>query len=140
MVAMQQSSPAPKIEAAPGKSVTMHAPAFSPDELPKFMTAQVVPLGGGAFRLQPRPLNAWVSFSRRDLDRLGITISQTTLRRLAVAKFIEVRQISPSRHELSLQSWFAHCDRVQNDPEFWTRKDAAGKSNLKKYVEVTCDV
>lgn len=132
------------IQVAPGKFARLPTVSPStvspPTDLPRLILCEVIPLGGGTFRLQPRPLTDWVGFNQRVLDGLGISASQTTLRRLGVAGFIEVRQISPNRYEFSVSSWVTHCQRVQADPEFWARADGKGKTNLRKYLEVTCDV
>jgi len=53
-----------------------------------------------------------------------------TLLRLCRGGFVESEQISPNNHQVSLSSWFAHVDRVREDPEFWSRK-----ANMQKYRE-----
>lgn len=122
--------PGVSVEIAPGKRIEV----CDPDPIPRFVIAEMVPLGGGSYRVVPRVLNQWMGISQGTLAKLGITLSENTMRRLGRAEFFEVRQISPNRYEFNLQSWFAHAEKAR-DPEFWDTKDAHGKSNRQKYVE-----
>jgi hypothetical protein len=118
------------VEIAPGKKVAVR----DADPLPRYVIAEMVPVGAGNYRLIPRVLNEWMSISQGSLAKLGITLSENTMRRLGRADFFEVRQISPNRYEFNLQSWFAHAEKAR-DPEFWDAKDGHGKTNRQKYVE-----
>ncbi len=124
-------------EVAPGKKVELH----EGDPLPRFVLAEMVPTGRGEYRVVPRPLVEWMSLSQVALERLGITLSENTMRRLGRAGFIETRQVSPSRIEFNVQSWFAHCERVR-DPEFWSAPCGVGptaalraRTNFELYQE-----
>lgn len=113
--------PGVNVEVAPGHKAEIR----DADPLPRYVLAELVPLGGGQYRVVPRPLVEWMSLSQGALDRLGITVSENTMRRLGRAGFIQVRQVSPSRVEFNVQSWFAHCERVQ-DLEFWDQPCGVG--------------
>jgi hypothetical protein len=122
--------PGVTVEAAPGKKLELR----ESDPLPRYCIAENVPLGGGTYRVIPRPLIDWLSLSQGSLDRLGIGLSENTMRRLGRAEFIKVRQISPSRYEFNFQSWLEHCARCE-DPEFWDTEDSKKKTNRAKYLE-----
>lgn len=127
------------LEVAPGKPLATAPGVFprlpAPERL-THMLCEVVPLGGGTFRLKPRPMLDWVGLSRDSLDALGISLSESTLRRLGRAGFIRIRPISPSRYEFNVTSFLDHCRAVEADPEeFWHRPDARGKTNWQKYQQ-----
>lgn len=124
------AKPGVTVEIAPGKKIELR----ESDPLPRFCIAEMVPMGGGTYRVVPRPLVVWQSLSQVSLSRLGITLSENTMRRLGRGKFIELRQISPSRFEFNFQSWVDHCTRC-SDPEFWHTKDAKKRTNLDRYKE-----
>ncbi|MBI5770870.1 MAG: hypothetical protein HZA93_24040 [Verrucomicrobia bacterium] len=137
--AMSAAAPKlPLVEIAPGK---VCPPPVLPATGPGYTIAEVVPLGGGAFRLQPRPAIEWLGMTQSALRRVGITLSENTLRRLGRAGFIQVRPISPNRYEFNWQSWLAHCAAVESDPEgFWdAREDLGGgrkgPTNREKYLK-----
>ncbi len=121
-------------EVAPGKRITI----AEPEPLPRYVIAEAVPLGGGTYRIVPRLATNWISLSQGSLARLGITLSENTMRRLGRAGFIRIRAISPARYEFELQSWFQHCAATEADEEFWSREvptHAGKRTNLARYQE-----
>jgi len=103
-----------KLEIAPGREVAA-PPAI---ELPPAVLCEVIPTGGGEFRLRPIVCE-WVEFNQRTLRALGLERQARTLTRLATAGFIRMRRLSPLRSQLHLPSLLAHCEAVEADPEFW---------------------
>lgn len=137
MVAMEVSRQVPTLEIAPGKHIAASKPSTSaPDDPPRYMLCEAVPLGAGTYRFVPRPVLEWMGLSQTALAKVGITLSGTTLRRLGRAGFIRVRPISPNRYEFNFASWLEHCRRVEADPEeFWDTPDVRGKTNRQRYLE-----
>ena len=123
------------VEYVPGK----RAEIKDPDPLEeRFCIAELVPIGGGNYRVVPRIALTWLRFGREDLRRIGVRVSQSTLHRLGRAGFINIRQISPSCYELDYQSWTTHCAAVEADPEFWDREvmtPAGKRTNRQRYLE-----
>lgn len=125
------------IEVAPGRKLEFS----DPDPAPRYFLMELVPLGGATYRAIPRPLKEWMGLSQASLARVGITLSENTLRRLGRAGFIRVRPISPNRYEFNYQSWLEHCRRVEADAEeFWERREdlgggRLGRSNREKYLD-----
>lgn len=131
------AKPGVAVEVAPGKKLEF----TDSDPAPRYCLMELVPLGGATYRAIPRPLKEWMGLSQASLARVGITLSENTLRRLGRAGFIRVRPISPNRYEFNYQSWLEHCRRVESDAEeFWDRRDdlgggRKGRSNREKYLE-----
>lgn len=128
------------LEIAPGQLHRAPAPSLpgAAEAGPRYLLAELVPVGGGLYRLQHRPMLEWVAVGSESLSRLGITCSESTMHRLGRAGFIRFRPISPSRYEFSLRSWLEHCARVEADPEeFWDRREPApgGPTRREKYSQ-----
>ncbi|WP_414664892.1 hypothetical protein [Horticoccus sp. 23ND18S-11] len=126
-----------RFEVAPGKRIPVPALPGPAEATPlRYVLAEVVPLGGGTFRLVPRPVMEWMGLSQAALAKVGITLSENTLRRLGRAGFIRVRPVSPNRYEFNFTSWLEHCRRVEADPEeFWDRRENdKGRTNREKYL------
>ena len=121
-------------EWAPGRRTELK----DPEPIERFCIAELVPLGGGTFRVVPRVTSIWLPMTETWLARLGASISENTMRRLGAAGFIRTRQPSPNRHEFNLVSWVEHCAAVESDPEFWDREvttPAGKRTNRRRYQE-----
>ena len=66
------------------------------------------------------------------LKALGMAHQEKTMRRLGDAGFIEMFPVAPHTWMLNLDSWYGHCRRVAEDPEFWDR----GRGNIECYSDV----
>jgi hypothetical protein len=130
------AKPGVAVEIAPGRKLEF----TDADPAPRYCLMELIPLGGATYRAIPRPLKEWMGLSQASLARVGITLSENTLRRLGRAGFIRVRPISPNRYEFNYQSWLDHCRRVEADAEeFWERREKLpggreGLSNREKYL------
>ncbi|HTJ78522.1 MAG TPA: hypothetical protein VL357_05960 [Rariglobus sp.] len=126
--------PGVAVEIAPGKRMEI----THPEPLEQYCIAELVPLGGGTYRVVPRLATLWLPVGKVALQKLGLTISEKTLHVLGRAGFIKVRQISISRYDFNLQSWLAHCAAVEADPEFWDAKVQTGAglmTNRQRYLK-----
>ena len=123
------------VEAIPGRRIELR----DPEPLDRHCIAELVPLGGGTYRVVPRLATIWLRFARDVVGKLGIGISGSTMRRLGEAGFIKIRQISPSCYEFDYASWLAHCAAVEADPEFWdtvVQTPAGRMTNRERYVKL----
>lgn len=68
---------------------------------------------------------------------LALGCEYRSLRRLVVAGFVEGCKVSPGCWMFNVESYFAHVERVKNDPEFWDKDNP--DRNYQKYMS-TCDV
>ena len=84
--------------------------------------------GPNAYTLRSGP--RFAKLDARLAKTLGV--STDTIRRLANAGFVEIRQPSPNLYLLDLDSWQHHLDETDpaDNPDFW----AAGSENLKRYL------
>lgn len=122
------------VQVAPDKRITLH----DTEPLERLCVAELIPIGGGTYRVVPRLATTWVRFSRDRLLKLGIELSENTMQRLGRAGFIRIRQPSPSSYEFDFQSWLNHCAQVEADPEFWEKKVNTGagiRTNRQRYLE-----
>lgn len=84
--------------------------------------------GPDAYTLRAGP--RWAKLDRKLAATLGV--SSDTVRRLAAAGFIEIRQPSPELYLLDIDSWHNHLDATDPDvdPDFWEY----GGANRNKYL------
>ena len=84
--------------------------------------------GAGAYLLKPGP--RWAKLSDKLAACLGVSVD--TLKRLAAAQFIGLRQPSPELYLLDLDSWQNHLDATDPEtaPDFW----APGGDNRNRYL------
>lgn len=69
-------------------------------------------------------LDRWFRFRQDEIDRLQLGINWQAMRRLCRAGFVEMQRPAPSSFVWSLDSYLAHCDRVEatyaDGVVFWT--------------------
>lgn len=84
--------------------------------------------GPNAYTLRAGP--RWAKIDSRLAALLGV--SSDTIRRLAAARFVEIRQPSPELYLLDLDSWQCHLDDTDPEvnPDFWDPEGA----NRNKYL------
>lgn len=115
---------APLSELAPGVWVS-GMPAF---EVPSHVLCRLVPTGdGGTYRLEPEPYPGFVRMSDDIGARLGVIgLSDTTMRRLLAAGFIDHIRPAPNCIFVSVESLLEHFRRTANDCErdasYWTAR------------------
>lgn len=103
------------------------------DALPPLALAEVIPQGGGTFRLVARMSDHWFSNNTKTLRRLGIGISGTSMKRLIRAGFVEGQQTTPQVHQFNYHSYLKHMERAR-DPEFWDQTDPGHtKTNRERF-------
>lgn len=88
--------------------------------VPQIGVAEIVPIGGGTYRVIVRLASAWQLCTRENLLRLGISLSVETMQRLIRAGFVCGNQPTPQIFEFDYYSYEAH-QRATRDPEFWDR-------------------
>ena len=119
-------STTPMSEAAPGFWAPSK-PSFPPvDETALGYWVRNPAAGPDAYTLRAGP--RWAKIDQRLAALLGV--SSDTIRRLAAAGFVEIRQPSPELYLLDLDSWQRHLDDTDpaEDPDFW----APDKPNRNK--------
>lgn len=105
-----------------------------PQRVPVYGLHKWVPCGDGSFR--PIPLqNRFVVVSREVLDGIGLRgmskrVSDTTLRRLAVADEICMFHIAPKVRMLDVDSWFRFLDDCASNVEKWD----PGSESYRNYM------
>lgn len=84
--------------------------------------------GPDAYTLRAGP--RWVKIDSRLAGLLSV--STDTIRRLAAAGFVEIRQPSPELYVLDLDSWWSHLENTDPavDPMFWDPES----ENRNKYL------
>ncbi|MDD3885374.1 MAG: hypothetical protein PHI35_00700 [Victivallaceae bacterium] len=115
------------IEVAPGVT-TAPLPVVT---VPRVAVARLQPVGGGDYRPVVKVLGVWARLTLHLPQELGLKISYSVLRRLALAQFVESRQPSPCCFEINLESLEKHLEAC-TDPEFWTPE------KRRRYIEA-CD-
>ena len=78
-----------------------------------------VPVGG-----------AWAKLTPALCEALGFAGGLDTIKRLAIAEFLDASQISPGVMLLDLDSWARHLAECMEDPDRW----AEGSEDLKTYL------
>lgn len=116
------------LELAPNRRVA--APVLP--ELPKCILCEVLPIGGGDFRLRPLG-EEWVTLTPSVKKAIGVERSARTLYRLHTAGFVRLRKISPGVWQLHVPSFLAHCKAVEADQYFWD--DTERRKRWRKAIE-----
>jgi hypothetical protein len=62
-------------------------------------------------------------------------VSRFVIRALVLAGFVEGEMIAPRSLTINLESWFAHRERMRENPYFWTNED-----NRRRYSEAAAQV
>jgi len=129
----------PVIGAKPGTHVEpLPGRKFVPLELEAIdavAIAELVPAGDGTFRLVARICPQWFSCSTKNLRRLGIGISGSSMLRLIRAGFVEGRNETP---QVTQFNYFSYRDHqiATNDPEFWDRTEPGQAfTNRQRYSQ-----
>lgn len=99
-------------------------------EDPEHILAEVFRHPDGTLGFRPSGYGRLVKLDGITGQLLGFAGQLATVRRLARAGFIRFYQPSPGVHLLDLDSWFAHLDATEDDPDFW---DPEGP-NLRRYL------
>jgi hypothetical protein len=113
------------VQVSPGRFVP------STDESPDYTVCIWRECDGGQYELVPETTRL-VRVNARLLRALGMLHQERTMRRLALAGFIEMLPVAPATWVLNLDSWFNHLRRVAEDEEFWE----SGRGNLEEYLGV----
>lgn len=100
---------------------------------PDYVLSKVTKLPDGTVKLDPLP-HTWVRLNKALLRQLGMPNGYNTMRRLALAGFIEIGRPTGSITMLNLDSWFNHLDRTINDPDYWDRDGEAFKIYQENYA------
>jgi hypothetical protein len=99
-------------------------------EPPEVVIASLSKRGDGTYECLPIT-ERMAALDAALVRRLGFSSDRgRTLKRLAMAGFIEIVYPSPKRALINLDSYYNHLRRVAEDPEFW-KNDA----NRKAYTE-----
>lgn len=112
------------VQVAPGKWSMRGAPD------PEHIIAEVFRHGDGTLGFRPAGYGRMAKLCSLTGALIGFPGQLETIRRLGRAAFIRLYHPSPSVYLLDLDSWFAHLDLTQDDPDFW---DPEGP-NLKTYL------
>ncbi|WP_309400595.1 hypothetical protein [Cerasicoccus maritimus] len=114
------------VAAAPGERV-VDLPA---DCIPRVAVADWQPVGDGTYRPVARIHGCWPRLN--EVHELQLGIRYRTLKRLIIAGFLEGARVSPSCWIFSLESYWDHMKRCQENPEFWD--DAKNKQAYNKAI------
>ncbi len=81
----------------------------------------------------------WERLTPPNVARLKLGVDYLNLRRLCIAGFVATRRPVPRSTSFSVQSYFDHCDRIDEavaaGQEFWTgQRLEALRDALRKYV------
>lgn len=110
------------VEVAPG---VKYAPC--PVELaPRLAIVRLVPAGDNTYSPKLFIHDHWIRIS--DAEKL-LGIHQQSLYRLINGGFVKGRQSTPNTREISLESYFEHCRKIEDDPDFWQNKDNQRRFN-----------
>lgn len=112
------------VQVAPGR----WAMKGGPD--PEHILAEVFRHPDGTLGFRPAGYGRLAKLTAEVGALLGFEGQLHTVRRLARAGFIRFYQPSPCVYLLDLDSWFAHLDATEEDPDFW---DPEGP-NLRRYL------
>lgn len=112
------------IQVAPGKWAVKSGSA------PEFIIAEVFRHADGSLGFRPSGYGCLAKLTAELGELLGFSGQLNTVRRLHRAGFIKFYQPSPCVYMLDLDSWFAHLDATEEDPDFW---DPEGP-NLRRYL------
>lgn len=121
------------VEIVPGK--VAEQPALP--QPPKMGFYTWIAQGGGLFKPQLQLRERYVRLTPSTVKSLALGCEYRSLRRLVVAGFVEGCKVSPGCWMFNVESYFAHVERVKNDPEFWDKDNP--DRNYQKYMS-TCDV
>lgn len=114
---LRRSTRGEMVEVAPGT----YAPANPNVPVADYTVAQWKRKGDGTWTAVPFR-EPFVRLDRHLGALLGFPGRQyTTIRRLAVAGFVEMIQVAPQTFLLNLDSWFNHLRRCAEAEEFWRR-------------------
>lgn len=87
---------------------------------------QLVPEGGGSYRLVAQITPRWFAVTTENLHKLGIGISRKSMIKLIRAGFVCGQQTLPQVHQFDYHSWLAHLEATAG-PGFWESCDAGRK-------------
>jgi hypothetical protein len=131
----------PVIGALPGVTVEplpgqRHVPIAADNVIPPVALAQLVPQGGGHYRLVAQIAPRWFAVTTENLKKLGIGISRKSMIKLIRAGFVSGQQTLPQVHQFDYHSWLAHLEAVA-EPGFWERCDAGRKISNREHLART---
>jgi hypothetical protein len=92
--------------------------ALPKEHLPEIAIARWMAVGDGTYR---PVLKIYEPTIRAKEAAKALNLPYRTLLRLCRAGFVQYDEIAPNNYQVSLSSWFEHCDRVRKDPEFWEK-------------------
>jgi hypothetical protein len=123
--------PGVTVEALPGRRyVPIPVEAIDP-----IAVAEVVPCGGGMFRIVARIGPQWFSCKAKILRGLGIGISGTSMTRLIRGGFVEGWQVTPGVFQFNYHSFKRH-EEASSDPDFWERTEPGHRfTNRQRYSQ-----
>jgi hypothetical protein len=114
-VAVIGARPGATVELAPGQRFA----AVDAGDMPKICVAEMVPAGGGTFKMMARVLPKEFTNSNRNLRLLGIPLSVDTMQRLIKTGFIQGHQETPQLYVFNYDSYLEFKTQCQAG-EFWT--------------------
>ncbi len=115
------------LEIEPGK----FARATELTPLPKVAQLDWVRAGGGQWRPKLRYLGRNVRLSQQNVDALNLGVPSRTILRLVRAGFVDGYKVAPQTWVFSLESYLAHVEAVEDDPDFWEPDNP--DNNLARY-------
>jgi hypothetical protein len=122
------------VREAPDGSLTQVAPgkwaASAKGEDPEHIIAEVFRHADGTLGFRPSGYGRMAKICSATGALLGFQGQLETIRRLGRAGFVRLCHPSPSVYLLDLDSWFAHLDQTEEDPDLWD----AGGANLRRYL------
>lgn len=105
-------------EVVPGQSSRVKIPEVIP---PRFAIVEFQVLPNGDLRPARVHWNQWVKLTDSAIEKMGVNISRRTVLRLGHNGYVRLRRISPLTSEVCLRSLLRHLERVEADPQFWSR-------------------
>lgn len=114
--------PGTTVEPVPGQRYVALA---ADNVIPPVAIAQLVPQGGGTYRLMAQIAPRWFAVTEENLKTLGIGISRKSMIKLIRAGFVEGQQTLPQVHQFDYHSWLAHLE-ASKESGFWERAELRG--------------
>lgn len=119
--------PGVTVEPLPGQRFL---PIVHDNPIPPVALAQLVPAGGGTYRLMAQITPRWFAVTGENLQKLGIGISRKSMVKLIRAGFVDGQQTLPQVHQFDYHSWLAHLTATA-EPGFWEQVHPRGNPARK---------
>jgi hypothetical protein len=119
--------PGTTIEPEPGKRFVALPHG---DVIPPVAMAQLIPEGGGSYRLVAQITPRWFAVTEENFKKLGIGISRKSMVKLIRAGFVDGTQTLPQVHQFDYFSWLAHLEATRT-PGFWEKEEMRGEPPIR---------